>query len=146
MAKKRRITKESKMRLLFFGTFSVVIISYFIINTITMVFDIKSLSKEQQNLENNLVELQGEETNLNKELDKLKNDEYKARYAREYFLYSKEQGEYIFANILDEEDEIVEPEESQNDLYNYVIVAVISILLLVVLIILKRIRNSNRDE
>ena len=146
MAKKRRITKESKMRLLFFGTFSVVIISSFIINTITMVFDIKSLSKEQQNLENNLVELQGEETNLNKELDKLKNDEYKARYAREYFLYSKEQGEYIFANILDEEDEIVEPEESQNDLYNYVIVAVISILLLVVLIILKRIRNSNRDE
>lgn len=140
---KRKTTKESKRRLLFFGTISIIIISYFIVNTFSMLSTIKSLSLEQQALQNNLVNLQEDETNLNKELSKLKNDEYKAKYAREKFLYSKENGEYIFANVLDKEEDIKEEQEKNSSLYSYVIATIIIVLLFIVLFILKRIRRIN---
>ena len=141
---KRKVPKASKMRLVFFGSICVAIITYFIINTFTMVLNIKKLSNEQQTLQNSLVKLQEDETNLTKELSKLKNDEYKARYAREYFLYSKEEGEYIFASILDNEKVDLVEEEQENSLYHYVIAAVIIVLLFVILFILKRIRKMNK--
>lgn len=141
---KRKVTKASKRRLVFFGSICIVIISYFIINTCSMLLNIKNLSAEQQDLQNDLLKLQADETNLTKELSKLKNDEYKARYAREYFLYSKEDGEYIFANILDEEQPDDVPEEQSNGLYHYIIATVIIILLFIILFILKRIRKTNK--
>ena len=110
-----------------------------------MLLNIKKLSAEQQSLENNLVQLQEDEINLTKELSKLKNDEYKARYAREYFLYSKENGEYIFANILDDEENNTSVNDNQNNLYHYVIAAVIIVLLFIVLFIIKRIKKINKD-
>lgn len=140
---KQKVTKASKRRLLFFGTLSIIVISYFIINTFSMLSTIKNLSAEQQTLQNNLVNLQEDETNLTKELLKLKNDEYKARYAREYFLYSKKDGEYIFANILDKEESIAEEPTHDSSLYSYVIAAIIILLLFIVLFILKRIRRMN---
>ncbi len=143
---KRKVTKASKRRLLFFGSISILIISYFIINTFSMLLNIKNLSLEQQTLQNDLSKLQEEETNLTKELSKLKNDEYKARYAREYFLYSKEDGEYIFASILDKEEPIEEEAQKPNSLYNYVIAAIIIVLLFIVLFILKRIRKMNKKS
>lgn len=143
---KRKVTKESKRRLLFFGSISILIISYFIINTFSMLLNIKNLSLEQQTLQNDLSKLQEDETNLTKELSKLKNDEYKARYAREYFLYSKEDGEYIFANILDKEEPIEEEVEESDSLYNYVIAAIIIVLLFIILFILKRIRKMNKKN
>lgn len=140
---KRKVTRASKRRLLFFGTISIIVISYFIINTFSMLSTIKNLSAEQQTLQNNLVSLQEDETNLNKELSKLKNDEYKAKYAREKFLYSKENGEYIFANILDKEEDIIEEQTQNSSLYSYVIATIIILLLFIVLFILKRIRRMN---
>ncbi len=109
-----------------------------------MILNIKNLSLEQQALQNDLTELQDDEVNLTKELSKLKNDEYKARYAREKFLYSKENGEYIFANILDKEEPDITEEKEQNDLYHYVIAAIIIVLLFIVLFILKRVRKMNK--
>lgn len=141
---KRVITKASKTRLIVFGGLCVAIISYFIINTFSMLLNIKKLSVEQQTLQSNLVKLQEDEINLTKELSKLKNDEYKARYAREYFLYSKENGEYIFANILDNDETDVNETSETNSLYYYVIAAVILILLFVVLFILKKISKSKK--
>lgn len=142
---KRKITRASKTRLIVFGSLCGIVISYFIINTFSMILNIKKLSTEQQDLQNTLVKLQDDEVNLNKELSKLKNDEYKARYAREYFLYSKENGEYIFSNILDDTEQITSDESENNNLYHYVIAAVIIILLFIVLFILKRIRKINKD-
>ncbi len=141
---KRIITKASKTRLIVFGGLCVVVISYFIINTFSMLLNIKKLSSEQQTLQSNLVQLQEDEVNLTKELSKLKNDEYKARYAREYFLYSKENGEYIFSNILDDDQtDINEPNET-NSLYYYVIAAVILISLFMILFIIKKINKSRK--
>lgn len=109
-----------------------------------MLLNIKKLSSEQQTLQSNLVQLQEDEVNLTKELSKLKNDEYKARYAREYFLYSKENGEYIFSNILDDDQtDINEPNET-NSLYYYVIAAVILISLFMILFIIKKINKSRK--
>ncbi|MCI8777770.1 MAG: hypothetical protein HFI87_01255 [Bacilli bacterium] len=143
---KRKVTKESKRRLIIFGGLSVVVISYFIFSAFSMLLNIKNLSLEQQTLQNNLTKLQEDETNLTKELSKLKNDEYKARYAREYFLYSKESGEYIFANILDQEEIVEEREEEPTNLYNYVIATIIIVLLFIILFILKRIRKMNKKN
>lgn len=140
---KRKIPKASKTRLICFGSICVLIISYFIINSFSMIFNIKELSLEQQNLQNNLVSLQEEELNLTKELSKLKNDEYKAKYARENFLYSKEEGEYIFTTILDEAETTTQIDENEHN-YNYIIVGIIVLLLLVILFIIKRIRKVDK--
>lgn len=142
---KQKISRASKTRLVVFGSICGIVISYFIINTFSMLLNIKKLSAEQHSLENNLVQLQEDEINLTKELSKLKNDEYKARYAREYFLYSKENGEYIFANILDDEENNTSVNDNQNNLYHYVIAAVIIVLLFIVLFIIKRIKKINKD-
>lgn len=140
---KRKIPKASKTRLVCFGSVCVLIISYFIINSFSMLFNIKELSLEQQHLQHNLVSLQEEELNLTKELSKLKNDEYKAKYARENFLYSKEEGEYIFTTILDEKQPTTQIEENEHS-YNYIIAGIIVILLLVILFIIKRIRKVDK--
>ena len=133
----RKVTKASKMRLLVFGSICIFVIVYFIINTFSMIFNIKSLSKEQNSLENNLTELQNEETNLTKELEKLKNDEYKARYAREYFLYSKENGEYIFTNVFDSDEDVVE--NSNDNFYFYLFVGGAFVILVIIIFIIKRV-------
>ena len=141
---KKKVTKMSKTRFVVFGSICLIIITCFIINTSAMLLNIKNLSVEQQSLQNDLTKLQEEETNLNKELLKLKNDEYKAKYARENFLYSKKDGEYIFASILDEDENEVTETKVVSNPYHYVIAAVIILLLLIILFILKRIRKLNK--
>lgn len=135
----RKVTKASKMRLLVFGSICIFVIVYFIISTFSMIFNIKSLSREQNSLENNLTELQNEETNLTKELEKLKNDEYKARYAREYFLYSKENGEYIFTNVFDSDEDAVETSNSNDNFYFYLFVGGAFVILVIIIFIIKRV-------
>ena len=76
------------------GTLSLVIIITFFVNLITYTFNISKLSQEEQRLQNEFKELQAKEQNLKIEIQKLKDPEYVARYARENYLYSKD-GEYI---------------------------------------------------
>ena len=91
---KRRISKKTKIRLSILGTLSLVIIITFFVNLITYTFNISKLCQEEQRLQNEFKELQAKEQNLKIEIQKLKDPEYVARYARENYLYSKD-GEYI---------------------------------------------------
>ena len=91
---KRRITKASKRRLSFFGTISVFAIIYFLINLIYSVYSISNLSLEKKRLDDLYIELQEKSEEFQLDIEKYKDPDYLADYARENYLYSKD-GEYI---------------------------------------------------
>ena len=92
MAKK--ISKASKRRLTLFGPLSLIAILYFLFTLGVYSYKLVSLYIEEKSLNQKLVSLQAEENELKIEIQKLKDPDYLARYARENYLYSKD-GEYI---------------------------------------------------
>ena len=94
MAKKKKVSKGAKKRLLVFGTLSFAVIIYFFITLATYTLNIIDLKHEKKQLEDQLLVLKEDEENLNIELKKLQDPDYIARFARENYLYSKN-GEYI---------------------------------------------------
>ena len=94
MAKKKKVSKSAKKRLLVFGTLSFAMIIYFFITLTTYTLNIIDLNHEKKELNNQLLVLKEDEENLNIELKKLQDSDYIARFARENYLYSKN-GEYI---------------------------------------------------
>ena len=133
---KRRIPKSSKKRLLFFGTFSVVIIGYFIFNLFYNTYRLYSLKKEEKKLNEDLTELKRESKILNAEIGKLKDPEYIAKYARENFSYSKE-GEYII-KINNEEEKKEEDNIEINLDYNYIIYGGVGLFIIIFIYALKK--------
>lgn len=129
---KKKIPKASKKRLAVFGTISVIIIFYFIFLLGYYIYQIYELKKEQKTLNDNYTELKAEEKELRNEIEKLQDDDYIARYAREEYSYSKD-GEYIL-KIKEEETE----EENINHLdinvdYNYIIYGGIGLLGIIII-------------
>lgn len=102
---KKKVTKASKRRLLLFGSMSVIVIIYFLVSLFTYMVDIYNLKREEIKLSKDLIELQGEEKELDTQIDMLKDDDYLARYARENYLYSKD-GEIVLKIQDDNKDKI----------------------------------------
>ena len=102
---KKKVTKASKRRLLLFGSVSVVIIVYFLVSLFTYMSDIYNLKREEYKLTQDLIELQGEEKELDTQIDMLKDEDYLARYARENYLYSKD-GEIVLKIQASNKDKI----------------------------------------
>jgi len=104
--KKKKISKASKRRLLLFGTISLVVIVYFFSILFSYTYNIYKLKQEEKQLQTELATLEHNEKLLKINIEKLKDPEYIAKYAREYFQYSKD-GEIILKidslnNKLDE--------------------------------------------
>ncbi len=93
MARKRSQIK-TKRRLIFLVSTSLVIVFTVLFTIGGYWVDIISKYKEKQVLEQQLVDLKNEEAVLKVDVEKLKDSDYIARYAREKYLYSKE-GEFI---------------------------------------------------
>ena len=102
---KKKVTKASKRRLLLFGSMSVIVIIYFLVSLFTYMVDIYNLKREEIKLSKDLIELQGEEKELDTQIDMLKDDDYLARYARENYLYSKD-GEIVLKIQDDNKDKV----------------------------------------
>ncbi len=132
MAKKKN--KKSKRRLAIFGTLSLIVIIYSIFNLCYYSYKIAVLEKSKQELQNQLTTLKEQEDKLSNDIQKLKDPEYIAKYARENYMYSKD-GEYIL-KIDDYEKE----EEQTTDKidYKYLLALASAGLLLIVLYIIKR--------
>ena len=132
MAKKKN--KKSKRRLAIFGTLSLIVIVYSIFNLCYYSYKIAVLEKSKQELQNQLTTLKEQEDKLSNDIQKLKDPEYIAKYARENYMYSKD-GEYIL-KIDDYEKE----EEQTTDKidYKYLLALASAGLLLIVLYIIKR--------
>ena len=86
--------KKTVKRVLVFGIFSLVAISFVSVTLINIVNQIVDKYKEADELEKKMAILTEEEENLNNEILKLQDKDYLARYAREKYFYSK-QGELI---------------------------------------------------
>ena len=92
MKKKRRLKLKVRMMLTFIV--AIVLFGYVSFSIINYSVSKKKFENEERILETKLYELKDEETDLNQEISKLKDDDYLARYAREEYLYSKD-GEYV---------------------------------------------------
>lgn len=108
MARKKSMKKKAKRRLMFFGTLSCFMIAYFIFSSTLAIIKIVNLNNEKKALNTELKSLKKDETDLAVEIEKLKDPDYLARYARENYLYSKD-GEYIIK--LDDQEKEKETEE-----------------------------------
>ena len=91
MAKRKRVKKKARRMATFI---SVVLITIIGITISKVVLEIVDKYKEKNTLENQLVSLQEKEEELENDVNKLKDPEYLARYAREKYFYSKD-GELI---------------------------------------------------
>lgn len=130
----RKKNKKSKRRLAIFGTLSVLAIVYSIFTACYYSYKIAVLEKSKKQLNEQLTELQKQEKNLTTDIQKLKDPEYIAKFARENYMYSKD-GEYIL-KIEDEE----KPEEEAKDTIDYKFLLTTSSIgfVIIILYIIKR--------
>ena len=135
MAKKKN--KKSKRRLAIFGTLSLIVIGYSIFNLCYYSYKIAVLERSKKELETQLTTLKEQEDKLSNDIQKLKDPEYIAKYARENYMYSKD-GEYIL-KIDDYENDIEETPDSID--YKYLLALASAGLIIVILYIIKR-KNS----
>jgi len=105
----RKIPKVVRRRLVVLGTLSVIAIGYFFGTVINYTYSYIQLSREVNQLNNTLANLQQENVHLRAEIEKLNDPEYIARFARENFLYSVA-GEYVIRmdNRREVEEESIE--------------------------------------
>ena len=89
MKQKHRIKKNVLRAMI-----SIIAMFFFSISVISVFAKVVSLNQEKTMLKQKLSLIQEEKTYLEGELERLRDDEYIARYAREKYLFSKE-GEYI---------------------------------------------------
>lgn len=133
----KRKNKKSKRRLAIFGTLSLIVIGYFIFNLCYYSYKIAVLEKTKKSLEQELSTLETQEEKLNSDIQKLKDPEYIAKYARENYMYSKD-GEYI---IKTEEEKKEETKTEDTTDYKYLIITSSTCFILILIYIIKK-KNS----
>ena len=102
--KKRKV--KLKVRTLVVFTITIMIFGYLSYSGIYYLVSKKNYESEKIVLQDKLNNLKDKETDLNSEINKLKDDDYLARYAREEYLYSKK-GEYVIRIEEKKEEEQV---------------------------------------
>lgn len=142
---KRRITKASKRRLSIFGTISVVAIVYFCFSLIYNGYSIYNLSRQKEKLENDFVELQEKAEDLKLDIEKLNDPKYLADYARENYLYSKDD-EYILQieEIVETKEEIDTISTSINK--NYILFGLGFLIFLIFVYIIIKSRKKDKKK
>lgn len=130
--KRKKFSRTSKRRLAFFGTLSLIVIGYAVFSFVYYSVNLLKAKNENINLENKLKSLQNDEENLKIEIQKLKDPEYIARYARENYSYSKD-GEYIIKLYSSNKNEKQEKKENNNYIY-YVVIGCCFIIIVTVLL------------
>lgn len=90
----KRVTKKDKRRLIVLMIIFIPLLTLFLSNMFSYWSSIYKNIKEKKKLENEYALRLEEEELLKSEIEKLQDEEYVARYAREKYLYSKN-GEII---------------------------------------------------
>ena len=140
MARKKSMKKKAKRRLMFFGTLNCFMIAYFIFSTKHAIIKIVNLNNEKKALNTELKSLKKDETDLAVEIEKLKDPDYLARYARENYLYSKD-GEYIIK--LDDQEKEKETEEKVDwKDYKYVFIGGGVFVIILVIWLIKKVNEK----
>lgn len=84
-----KLTKKERRRIILTSIFCFFIIGLSVISSVNNLVKIGQKKQEKKELTKQLQELEDEEITLTDDVEKLKNPEYAARYAREKYLYSK---------------------------------------------------------
>lgn len=137
---RRRVSKQSKRRLMIFGVLSIVAIVYFFVTLFSYTYNYISLKNEERNLKNELVALQDEKANLKIEIEKLNDPEYVARYAKENFLYSAD-GEYVIKIENTEQEQVI-----NNNNNKIIYITFISLLVILILIFIIKISHKSKKK
>lgn len=140
MAKKKSMKRKAKRRLMFFGTLSCFMIAYFIFSTTLAITKITNLANEKKSLEQELQLLKKDENDLNIEIEKLKDPDYLARYARENYLYSKD-GEYII-KIDEEKKEVKKEDKVTLEDYKYFLIGGGVFVFIIIIWLIKRVNEK----
>ncbi len=140
MARKKSMKKKAKRRLMFFGTLSCFMIAYFIFSSTLAIIKIVNLNNEKKALNTELKSLKKDETDLAVEIEKLKDPDYLARYARENYLYSKD-GEYIIKLDNQEKEKETEEKVDWKD-YKYVFVGGGVFVVILVIWLIKKVNEK----
>lgn len=98
----KKVNKGAKRRLLLLFSIFVLLVGYMSYSTITYWKQILQNKKDTKELEKKYSKLVSNKEILEKDLVKLQDPDYVAKYAREKYLYSKE-GELII-KIVDDND------------------------------------------
>lgn len=86
---RNKLTYKERRRIVLISILCIFIICLSIISSISNIFKISEKNKEKKALTAQLESLKEDEKTLSDDVEKLKNPEYAARYAREKYLYSK---------------------------------------------------------
>lgn len=84
-----KLTKKERRRIILTSIFCFFIIGLSVISSVNNLVKISQKKEEKKELTKQLEKLEDEEITLTDDVEKLKNPEYAARYAREKYLYSK---------------------------------------------------------
>ncbi len=85
----KRLTRKERRRVVLTSIFCFFIIGLSVISSVSNISKIEEKKLEKKELTQKLENLNEEEKTLTDDVEKLKNPEYAARYAREKYLYSK---------------------------------------------------------
>lgn len=129
--------KRAKRRLVIFGSLSIVAILYFVTTLFSYTTNIKNLKNQEKNLNSELNSLKRDSEILRTEIEKLKDPEYIARFAREEYSYSKQNGEIII-KINDKEQETQEEVVENNNMNTYLIFGIGAVLVGIIIYIIKK--------
>lgn len=145
---KRQIPQKARRRLIVLGPIAVFLIGYCLFTLVTTVNDLYNLHSEKQELETELETLKSDAQSLKTEINKLQDEDYIARYARENYLYTRN-GEYVI-QVNDDEEEATEETKENNQ--NYIIYGCLAVFLLIIIFIIykshkrKKIKNKKRNN
>lgn len=103
--------------------------------------DIYKLQKEEKELKNTLNSLKYDEKGLKTEIEKLKDPDYLARYARENYLYSKN-GEIVIK--LQKEEKIEQKMQEKKD-YRFIFFGGCLILLFIIGYVIKKNKQVKKN-
>lgn len=94
--KEVRAKKKKRKRLVLLGGFSLIVIAFTTYTTAKYWVQIYDKYQENKQLDKQLKQLKKKEEVLKVDVNKMKDSDYIARYAREKYLYSKD-GEFILS-------------------------------------------------
>lgn len=138
MAKK--VSRNVKRRMTVIAPISIGIFVVTVFTILSYTYRINNLRLTKIELEEKLVALKEDATMMTDEIEKLKDPEYIAKYARENYLYTKD-SEYVL-KVEEKEEKPVEKKE--NPIYIYYIIGFVSILVFIIFIFL--IRKSQKKN
>ena len=132
---RKRVSKVSKRRLAIFGTISIFLIIYAFSSLIYYNYKVYSLKQEKKNLNAQMTELKSSQSDYKNTITKLQDKEYLARYARENYLYTKENE--LVLDVRKDTNDVVEVETEKTD-YKFIIIGLFIIVVIVGCVIKKK--------